>query len=81
MSSRNTDLFWALVGFSIMAAMFAVGLAANEITCGDMAIVASFVLFAALFGMTWNSMVRARRERQQRERQEQKHQANGNGRA
>jgi hypothetical protein len=56
----------ALVVFSIMAALFAIGLAANEITWGDMAIVATFVQFAVLFGMTWNSMVRARRERQRR---------------
>jgi hypothetical protein len=64
-----------------MAAMFAIGVAANEITWGDMAIVAAFVLFAVLFGMTWNSMVRARRKRQQRERQERTHRDNGDGRA
>jgi hypothetical protein len=64
MSSRTTDRLWVLVGLSIMAGMFAIGLAANELTWGDMAIVGPFVLFAVVFAMTWNAMVRARRERQ-----------------
>jgi type II secretory pathway component PulJ len=44
-----------------------------------MAIVAAFVLFAMLLGMTWNWMVRARRERQRREQEH--HQGSDNGKA